>query len=291
MCMFSQEVEHVGSTRIFVADTGHGVHATAYQMAFSAPEPVAMILPVPVLKGTGDDAITFVDLGGYDSFFDDLARCFPRPRSAGRIGYGTDDTFPMGLLTVHEVGDYVASYVPSVAEFHRLDPRFRLPEAAWKTLPDYHDYGFAVFALRPGQAVQRVHPIAYRYPADRPGELFFPTVHVHDGGGAEPEARYDHELFAQADWPVTGRGSDWEMGSLLPGQVKGLVRSHGLVAPDIPLRRARLHGDYPNADVVASGSGGRMRAEAWTASGVAPWLEWKEFLARKRNWGGYGGHY
>ena len=37
MCMFSQEVEHVGSTRIFVADTGHGVHATAYQMAFWRP--------------------------------------------------------------------------------------------------------------------------------------------------------------------------------------------------------------------------------------------------------------
>ena len=81
------------------------------------------------------------------------------------------------------------------------------------------------------------------------------------------------------------------MGSLLPGQVKGLVRSHGLVAPDVPLRRARLHGDYPNADVVASGSGGGMRAEAWTASGVGvcQWLEWEEFQARRK--GGYGGRY
>jgi hypothetical protein len=289
MCIFSQQVVHVGSTRIFVADTGHGIHATAYQMSVKASSPVAMILPVPVLKGTGDEALTFVDLSGHDRFFDELFGCFPRPRSAGRGGYGPDDTLPMGLLAVHEVGDYVASYVPSIADFHRLDPRFRLPEAAWETLPDYHHFGFAVFQLRPGQAVQRVHPIAYRYPADRPGELFFPTVHVHDGGGAEPEAHFDHELFAQADWQVTGRGSDWDVGSLLPGQVRGLVRSHGLVAPDVPLRRARLQGDYPNADVVASGSGGRMRAEAWTASGVAPWLEWEEFKARRR--GGYGGRY
>jgi hypothetical protein len=244
MCIFSGRVDHVGATRIFAADLGHGVHAVAYQMSVLAPEPVAMILPVPVLKGTGDEALAFVDLSGHDGFFDDLARCFPRPRSAGMGGgYGPDDTLPMGLLAVHEVGDYVASYVPSVAEFRRLDPRFRLPEAAWETLPDYRDYGFAVFQLRPGKGMQRVHPIAYRYPAESPEELFFPTVHVHDGGGADAEARFDHELFAQRDWPGTGGGSEWEVGSLLPEQVMDVARSHGLVAPDIPLRRARLLGD------------------------------------------------
>jgi hypothetical protein len=83
MCIFSQLINHVGSTRILAADLGQAVHATAYQMAFRAPEPVAMILPVPVLRGSGDEALTFVDLAGHD-FFKDLARCFPRPRCIGK---------------------------------------------------------------------------------------------------------------------------------------------------------------------------------------------------------------
>lgn len=286
MCIFSGRVDHVGETRIFVADLGHGVHAVAYQMRVLAPEPVAMILPVPVLKGTGDEALAFVDLGGYDGFFDDLARCFPRPRSAGRGGgYGPEDMLPLILLAVHEVGDYVASYVPSVAEFHRLDPRFRLPEAAWESLPDYHDFGFAVFQLRPGKEMQRVHPIAYRYPAEDPEELFFPTVHVHDGGGADPEAHFDHELYAQRDWSGTSRCADWDVGALPPGRVMDVGRSHGLLAPDVPLRRARLIGDYPNAEVVLSAGGGRMRAEARpsrTGSDMDSRLGWEEFQARRK---------
>src|SRR3954471_23826674 len=115
MCIFSQPVDHVGSTRIFVSDLGHDVHGTAYQMAFRAPEPVAMILPVPVLKGTGDDALAFIDLGGYPKFFDDLDRCFPTPPSLGKWrggGYGVGDVGELRRLAVHEVGDYVASYVP-----------------------------------------------------------------------------------------------------------------------------------------------------------------------------------
>ncbi len=283
MCIFSQQIDHVGSTRIFVADLGSGVHATAYQMAFRAPEPVAMILPIPTLKGSGDEALAFVNLGGYDDFFDDLARCFPRPRSPRTGGYGIAETPPAALLAVKEVGDYEASYVPSVADFHRLDPRFRLPDSAWETLPDYHGFGFAVFQLRPGRGTQRVHPIAYRYPAESPEELFFPTVHVHDGGHAERRAGFDHELYAQASWPTPDRDSAWRIGSLLPGCMMDIGRSQGLVAPEVPLRRVALHGDYPNADVVALGCERGMRAEARPvrvgSRSVRP-IRWKEFERR-----------
>jgi hypothetical protein len=289
MCIFSQEVGHVGSTRIFIADLGHGVHATAYQMAFLAPEPVAMILPVPVLKGTGEEALTFVDLGGYDGFFDDLARCFPRPRGIGG-GYGMADTPQVSLLAVHEVGDYVASYVPSVADFHRLDPRFRLPEAAWETLPDYHDFGFAVFQLRPGKGMQRVHPIAYRYPAGVPEELFFPTVHVHDGGRADATASFDHDLYFQHSGRPPDRDLTWKVGTLLPGQVMDIGRGQGLVAPDLPLVHATIRNTYgdkhPNADIVILRGEGRTEVEARPVrdgSGVGPRMGWSEFLARRKS--------
>jgi hypothetical protein len=245
-----------------------------------------MILPVPVLKGSGDDALAFVDLGGYDHFFKDLARCFPRRRSIG-LGraYGVAGTPPARRLRVREVGDYEASYVPSVADFHRLDPRFRLPEAAWETLPDYHDFGFAVFQLRPGRGMQRVHPIAYRYPAGCPEELFFPTVHIHDGGHPEPEAGFDHDLYAQGSRRTPVRGLTWEVGRRLPCQVMDVGRSQGLVAPDVPLRRAGLHGDYPNADVIVVQSDDGMRPEVRpvrTGSGPGQPVKWEDFRGRRK---------
>ena len=286
MCIFSQPIDQVGSTRIFVADLGHGIHATAYQMAFRATRPVDMILPVPALKGSGDEALAFVDLGGYDDFFEDLSRCFPRPRGvATGGGYGIAKSLPEELLVVHEVGDYEASYVPSVADFHRLDPRFRLPKAAWDTLPNYQDFGFAVFQLRPGQDMQKVHPIAYRYPADRLQELFFPTVHVHDGGYADPRAGFDHELYAQGNWSTPRPGMPWEVGRELPGRVVDMKRSRGIVAPDVALRRERLRGKYSNADIVVLGSEGELRAEVRavrTGSRPGQPMSWQEFGRRGR---------
>lgn len=287
MCIFSSQVQSVGATRIFVADLGRGVHATAYQMDFLASEPVAMILPVPVLKGTGDEALAFVSLGGYVRFFNDLDRCFPEPEAWRKGSYGLSAPILASILAVHEVGDFEASYVPSIADFPRLDPRFRLPESAWETLPDYHDFGFAVFQLRPGPKLRRVHPIAYRYPAERPEALFFPTVHVHDGGGAEPEALFAHNLYAQGPWPVKGLG--WEVG-VQPGRVMDPARSQGLIAPDVPVQRAQLYGFYPNADILALGGSGGMRAEAVPAracSGVGDRLGWQDFTARRRRYGTY----
>ncbi len=286
MCIFSQRIDHVGSTRIFVADLGNGVHATAYQMAFRAPEPVAMILPVPVLKGSGDEALAFVDLGGYDGFFKDLARCFPRPRGKRfGCGYGVAQASPAKRLRVHKVGDYEASYVPSLADFHRLDPRFRLPEAAWETLPDYHDYGSAVFQLLPGRGLQQVHPIAYRYPAECPEELFFPTVHVHDGSHAERRAAFDHELYTQASRITPERGWAWEVGRRLPCRVMDVGRSQGLITPDVPLRRLKLQGEYPNADVVALAGEDGMQAEARpvrNATGLGESMRWEVFLGQRK---------
>ncbi len=89
---------------------------------------------------------------------------------------------------------YVASFVPSVADFVRLDPRFRLPEVLFDAVPHYADYGFAVFQLAPGKVT--VHPMALRFPTRDPDRLFFPTVHVHDGR-FHAKAKFDHALYFQ----------------------------------------------------------------------------------------------
>ena len=115
MCMFSQPIGHVGSTRILVTALGDSVHATVYRMSYEAPEAVAMILPVPVLKGTGDDAITFVDLSDCRDFFPQLDLCFPPPpRGRGDGGYGRGDY--SDLIRILEIFCALLSAISSVPQ-------------------------------------------------------------------------------------------------------------------------------------------------------------------------------
>jgi len=53
-------------------------------------------------------------------------------------------------LKVEQVGSFEASFVPTLADFQRLDPRFRLPDTVWQQLGRYAKYGFAIFQLKKG---------------------------------------------------------------------------------------------------------------------------------------------
>jgi hypothetical protein len=247
MCIFSGPVTEVAATSLYVCEVRRNNHATVYSMQVQNRTPVAMILPVPVLHGTGDDALSFVDLSGYDDFFDDLAAC-ARSRCRAAPG-GPDDLAPKGTLTVHEVGDFVASYVPSLPDFARLDSRFRLDPSLWSKLPAYADFGFAVFQLRPGVRAKRIHPMAYHYPAQSPEELFFPTVHVHDGAHLESQAHFDHSLYYQHS-PTFGPCGESLTGGPPSGTTLGtkLGRTQGLVKPDRPIARIGLRGKLRNVD-------------------------------------------
>ena len=55
---------------------------------------------------------------------------------------------PQAALKVHSVGKFVASFVPSQSDFDRLDPQFVIPKESWAKLPEYQDFGFAVFQLK-----------------------------------------------------------------------------------------------------------------------------------------------
>jgi hypothetical protein len=169
---------------------------------------LAMILPLPVPPAGPDDAVQFVDLAEEGNFFSNLESSFAGggvirtglTRSAGRA--------KSPPLLVHEVGAFSASFVPSPGDFDRLDSRFRLPRGVWQALPQYQDYGFAVFKLRarraPGLAgllglrvpVQHPHPMAMVLPRRDPQTLFFPTVHVHDTRVHEM-AEFSHTLYCQ----------------------------------------------------------------------------------------------
>lgn len=207
MCCFSRPVTFVSDTKIFARLTGVGTQMLAYEMRFGAAGDLAMILPLPVPPGSPESAVRFIDLQAFPELFTQLAAGFPAETIAlrSRSGRGPrSNSAP--TLVVHDVGEFEASFVPTLADFDRLDDRFRLPAGVWESLPGYADHGFAVFKLRDARSSLRrllgrgrgrsVHPMAFEMPTRDPRRAFFPTVHIHDGT-VRPQARFSHSLYLQ----------------------------------------------------------------------------------------------
>lgn len=261
MCCFSRSVIEVTGTRIFARAMEGNEQALVYSLKLAADEALAMILPLPVPPNGPEDAVRFVDLSAYPKIFDDLQKAFPAPAALSFGGPVTRGFQPQAKrLEVHTVGDFEASFVPRLADFSRLDPRFRLADGVFDALPQYRDYGFAVFQMkdfgkgivdkvkglfaRPTTPASEVHPMAFVFPRRDPSQLFFPTVHVHDGA-VHAEAHFSHTLYAQIA-PDVPEIAGWWKGNL-PNDVD-LVRAQGLVRGDWNLRQRGMHGNLPNRD-------------------------------------------
>ena len=248
MCMFSRGVESVSHTKIF-ARTSTGVRQyLVYSMNVRSKEELAMILPIPVPKGTPDDAVKFISLQEYSNFFTDMATGFPKPKapaSKGPPSRGESLSLPKPLAVV-SVGSFEASFVPTIGDFSRLDERFRLPEATWNALPAYRSFGFAVFKLKTGE--QRVHPMAFEFPRANPAKLFFPTVHIHDGK-VHARAEFDHTLYCQAPGKSLSM-SGWNESPRLAGQFIRAERAAGMVDPNDHCYERIMRGMLRNEDIL-----------------------------------------
>jgi len=193
MCCFSRPVQSVSATHIFARAGADGRQFLVYSMTLRTKEELAMVLPLPVKPGSGEKAVSFIDLKDYPDFFADLRKGFPEPLAQPTPGKTRSlGATPDEKLEVVTVGNFEASFVPTIADFARLDERFRLPPGTWEKLPAYRDHGFAVFKLKSGEA--KIHPMAFSFPRANPAELFFPTVHIHDGKVHE-RAKFDHVLY------------------------------------------------------------------------------------------------
>lgn len=258
MCCFSRSVPHVSATKIFARHIDETRQLLVYSMTFEIEEPLAMVLPLPVALGAGEDALEFVDLSAYPTFFKDIEAAFPPD-------YPTPGAQPLSrsapkatpLLAVHSVGLFEASYVPSPADFHRLDPRFRLPEQVFSQHPEYTDFGFAVFKLAPTKAKmmdrirnklerQSAHPMAFHFPSRRPRDLFFPTLHVHDQL-IHPRASFDHALYCQPRTEVS-ESLGWTVSHGPIGDFVDPSKVAGLIEPERKMWRYSAHADLPNRD-------------------------------------------
>jgi hypothetical protein len=247
MCCFSGPVEEVANTRIFARGTKEGGQIIVYSMELESAREVAMILPLPVKQPAKEDAVRFISLKEYPDFFDDMEAGFPRPNSEPSRGgpLPTPDVLAEPKLVVVEVGDFIASFVPTVADFARVDERFRLGANVWNKLPIYKDSGFAVFQLKRGK--QKVHPMAFEFPRRNPEQLFFPTVHIHDGQ-VHPTADFQHLLYCQAEGKNLMR---WRESPQPAGMfMTKLAKAPGVVEPDQHCYRSAIRGKYKNADVL-----------------------------------------
>ena len=239
MCCFSKEIESVTNTQIFARQDGHGRQFVIYAMSISSKEEVAMVLPLPVLPGSGEKALMFVNLEKYPSLFDDMSKGFSDAHAAA--DFLASDT-PKTSLAVENVGAFEASYVPTVADFSRLDPRFQLPPGTWEKLPGYAGFGFAVFKLRKGR--HDVHPMAFSFPSAVPDRLFFPTLHIHDGKVHE-KADFDHTLYCQG----TGlKHGEWRESPGIANQFMKPALTKGIVLAAHHVYKRTLSGELANTD-------------------------------------------
>src|SRR5256885_9083912 len=246
MCCFSKPVISVSGTNIFARPEADGRQLLVYSMTIDAKEDLAMILPLPVKTPAGEKDVRFIDLKGYPEFFSDLEVGFqPPPKRSLHFGTDSASTTASATLEVVQVGSFEASFVPTQKDFSRLDERFRIPADAWKQLPQYESYGFAVFKLKPGE--MKVHPMAFSFPRQKPRTLFFPTVHIHDGK-VHSQAHFDHALYCQPthdERPVT-RG--WQESRGHPNSHMRMKDVKGVVLRDQHCYKKEMRGMLANKD-------------------------------------------
>jgi len=249
MCCFSRAVEHVSETQIFARPVAGGRQALIYSMRIKAGEDLAMILPIPVAQPAREDAVQFVSLEEYPDLFAGLRRGFPEAAARASFGGSRGDAHALGPapLKVLDVGSFSASFVPTIRDFARLDPQFRLPDGVWEKLGPYASYGFTVFKLKKGEA--RIHPMAFVFPTAIPDRLFFPTVHIHDGI-VHRRANFDHALYCQIARGGLRSLASWDESAGPASRFVNTKSAKNLILPEQHVFRRRLAGEHDNEDVT-----------------------------------------
>lgn len=248
MCCFSRSVDLVSATKIFASAEDSHRQFVVYSMTVAAKEELAMILPLPVRLGSGEQAVRFINLERYPQFFDDIEKGFPAEpdRNTAPSAELVMNRSASTALEVFQVGSFEASFVPTINDFNRLDDRFRLPAGTWEKLPAYRHYGFAVFKLKAG--AKTIHPMAFSFPRARISSLFFPTVHIHDGE-VHQRAAFDHILYCQRSDSDTGKLTEWRESPKLARDFIKVAQTKGIVAAERHCHRLKLRGYLENQDV------------------------------------------
>lgn len=269
MCIFSKPVVSVTDTNIFARLSEDDWQYLVYQMKFETEQVNAMILPIPIAEDSDEKSVEFISFEEYEPFFKELVKGFPRvERSDSPMRSRSGGLLDSKKLEVHKVGAFVASFVPSLEDFSRLDEQFVIPKESWDQIPIYSDYGFVVFQL--AELKGKPHPMAFKFKTRHPKQVFVPTVHIHDGEVHAREA-FDHSLYAQhPDFDEMCGG--YKENDHLDSET-GMVRSKwpakefckidatkGVVDGDLLVHRAEMKGMLENRDVLVNVAAPRQAA-------------------------------
>lgn len=241
MCIFTEAVEDVNSTRIFCRKEKNK-QVIVYDMYLEAKTETAMVLPVPVNLNDFDNTVKFVDLSGYKEIFDDIEDLFPKRRGfpMQAVAAGSIDT-----LRVEDVGAYEASYVPTQNDFKRLDRRFHINENLFSQFPEYKNYGFVVFKLKPGKS--QVHPMAFWFTTHVTDRLYFPTVHMHSDEIHNYD-EFNHRLYAQGKI-IINEEITHTFKVTHTARLKDIVqKSKGIITTESEIFKQKLSGSLKNQD-------------------------------------------
>ena len=259
MCCFAQPVDSVSQTRIFGRLTEQKSQFVAYQMRYASKLTNAMILPVPIQTHAKKKPIRFIDLSAYPEFFRHLERGFPQPKSLTE-SRAVESGPQVDSLRVHKVGQFEASFVPTINHFQKLDPRFSISKNIWNKIPDYADYGFVVFQLH--ELSGEPHPMAFEFSTRLTDTIFLPTIHIHDGEVHRREA-FDHTLYVQnSDIDLAGGDyqghklwdlkSGWARSYASAEKFIDTTRANDLIAGDLKVHRKTMKGTFTNEDQFIS---------------------------------------
>ena len=91
--------------------------------------------------------------------------------------------------------------------------------------------------------------MALSFPRAKAEELFFPTVHIHDGK-VHPKAHFDHVLYGQRNPGESFRLSNWRESPQLAKSFVDAAKAQNLIDPAQHCFRLELQGTLKNADTV-----------------------------------------
>ncbi len=83
-------------------------------------------------------------------------------------------------------------------------------------MPNYSEYGFAVFQLNTTLSNEEdeieniIHPMAFEFPTCNSKKLFCPTVHVHNGN-YHKQAEFCHTIYCQRDNARSEFKYEWDL--------------------------------------------------------------------------------
>ncbi|MCC6750577.1 MAG: hypothetical protein IT371_23145 [Deltaproteobacteria bacterium] len=255
MPCFTRPVAAVGQTQLYARAADDGGQLLAISATVAAREDLALLVPLPTPAGTAADAVRFLDLQSYPTFFDELGLGFTAlPRAAS----AAPPRALRGTPRAHAIAPLELSVAPDLASLARLDARFAPSPRLLARLAEYADFAFAVLRLtswggllahfRRPQA-RLVLPVALHFPRRWSDRLYFPTLAVHDGDDAsEPEL--DHLCYCQPDERTEPHLARWERSAHAASSFVDPGRAQGLVDGRAPCHRLTLRGPRGNQDLV-----------------------------------------